>query len=299
MKIFINRKPVEGPYGGGNHFVSAFVNYMSTQGHEVVYDLVPDIDILFMHAISPGNTGIDVRYFADYKNRFPNSKIIHRINECDARKNTEHMDDLLLGASTINDATIFVSNWMKQYFTQKGWACQNTFVLKNGVDTDVYKNSDLNSKPDKIRVVTHHWSNNYLKGFDCYEFLDYLAGKHENIEFTYIGRHRNSFVNANIIEPCSGKELAKNLQGHDVYISGSRQDPGPNHILESIACGIPTYAHADGGGAVEFSGLTHTFKNLIELEKLILQGKFQKNKEEINDWNYCMEQCLRILKIVR
>ena len=135
------------------------------------------------------------------------------------------------------------------------------------------------------------------KYFDCYEFLDYLASKHDDIEFTYIGRHRNSFSsNTKIIAPCSGEELAKNLKGHDVYISGSRFDPGPNHILESIASGIPTYAHLEGGGAVEFTGPTHVFRNLIELEKLILGRKFQANRVEVNDWNYCMDQCLRILK---
>jgi glycosyltransferase involved in cell wall biosynthesis len=297
MRILINRKPVDGPYGGGNNFVSAFVKFMTAHGHEVVHELVPGIDVLFIQDPRPDESHVDIRSIAHYKQSFPSARIIQRINECDARKNTEHMDHLLLSCSTVNDVTVFVSDWMKNYFFQKGWQCQNTFVIKNGVDTSVYAPTNNLETSEKTRVVTHHWSNNYLKGFDCYEFLDYLASKHPNIEFTYIGRHRNSFVNTKIVPPCSGKELAEQLRGHDIYISGSRNDPGPNHILESIASGIPTYAHAEGGGAVEFTGPRHVFRNLIELEKLILRGNFEKNHVEINDWDYCMEQYLRIISI--
>ena len=99
--------------------------------------------------------------------------------------------------------------------------------------------------------------------------LIYMGGK-DQIEFTYIGRHRGTFKNTRCIEPCTGVELSRRLQGHDVYISGSRFDPGPNHILEALAVGLPTYVHKDGGGAVEFAGTDHTFSNLSELEELIL-----------------------------
>jgi len=294
MKILINRAPIDGPWGGGNNFVSAFVDVLSTNGHEIVHSFEPEIDILFIQDPRPDSSGISINEIVQYKSKNPNSKIVQRINECDARKNTEHMDSLLLQCSQFLDKTIFVSDWMKDYFLKKGWKCNNNFSLHNGVNKEIFiekksKKSDLKS------VVAHHWSNNLLKGFDAYEFLDYLAGK-GLIKFTYIGRHRGSFDNTELIEPCHGEKLAKELAGHDVYISGSRFDPGPNHILEALAVGLPAYVHANGGGAVEFAGKSHTFKNLAELEKLILNKNFKKNEYDPITWKECIENYLKVLE---
>ena len=271
MKVLLNRKPVHGPWGGGNGFVKALISGLQNSGHEVVHNLQQDIDCFFIadpraDSASPGLEEI----LQSYGNSKP---IIQRINECDARKNTEHMDILLLECSQYLDKTVFVSKWMENYFLKRGWRCSNICNIHNGVDKNVFQPT---KKPHrKINsIVAHHWSNNILKGFDAYEFLDYLAGK-GIIEFTYIGRHRNSFQNTNIIEPCTGKNLAASLAIHDIYISGSRFDPGPNHILEALAVGLPTYVHRDGGGAVEFAGKNNTFKNLCELEEIILKNNHE------------------------
>ena len=48
MKIYLNRKPVKGPWGGGNKIVATLANHLQLNGHEVVYNLnVPNIDVLF------------------------------------------------------------------------------------------------------------------------------------------------------------------------------------------------------------------------------------------------------------
>ena len=289
MKILINRKPIKGSWGGGNNFVHAFVNCMSESGHHVVHELQPEIDLIFIQDPRYDECGISINEAASYKNSNPSCKIIQRINECDARKGTEHMDSLLQQCSSINDYTIFVSRWMRDYFLEKGWACPKTCVIRNGVNLGIFSPNPINNHT-RISIVAHHWSNNYLKGFDCYEFLDYMSLKYDHVNFTYIGRHRDSFENTNVVKPCWGKDLAKNLGGHTVYISGTRNDPGPNHILEAIACGLPTYVHIEGGGAVEFAGTDHVFRNLIDLEGLILGGKFEKNTTDVNGWEHCLSQ---------
>jgi hypothetical protein len=225
--------------------------------------------------------------------------VIQRVNECDARKGTEHMDNLLLQCSILNTKTIFVSNWMKDYFNKKGWNCKQQEVLHNGVDDSFIENRktcgyDI-SNNKKLKVVTHHWSNNSLKGFDVYEFIDYLTTKEKNIEFTYIGRERGTFKNTCIVPPIHGEELAKELAKHDVYISGSRHDPGPNHVLESIAAGLPTYVHVEGGGSVEFAGLEHAYKNFFEIEKLLLNKDFKNNSYNILRWSDSMKSFWNII----
>ena len=268
MKVLVNRRIVTGPWGGGNNFVIALCKGLEAAGHAVTHTLDSDIECFFMVDPRPDNDCPGLMQLMQQKEKFKYVKVIQRINECDARKNTEHMDPMLLHCSKFIDKTIFVSEWMQNYFVEKGWQCSNYTFVHNGVDNKVFTPGHR-QKGRLKSVVAHHWSNNIMKGFDAYEFLDYMAKK-DLIEFTYIGRHRNTFQNTRCIDPCTGSELAKRLQGHDVYISGSRFDPGPNHILEAIAVGLPTYVHSAGGGAVEFAGRAHTFSNLSELEELIL-----------------------------
>ena len=295
MKVLVNRKVVNGPWGGGNNFVSAFCKGLESYGHKVVHDLEHDVDCFFVVDPRPDNDCPGLAHVLQAKQEGSYSgKIIQRVNECDARKNTEHMDPMLLHCSSFIDKTIFVSDWMMQYFVGKGWKCNNNTSIHNGVDQQVFVPG--NRQKGRLQsVVAHHWSNNIMKGFDAYEFLDYMAKK-DLIEFTYIGRHRNTFTHTRCIDPCTGVDLARRLQGHDVYISGSRFDPGPNHILEALSVGLPTYVHSDGGGAVEFAGSDHTFSNLSELEELILRNNYTPNEYKPISWEQSILMYIRALE---
>ena len=136
----------------------------------------------------------------------------------------------------------------------------------------------------KINIVTHHWSNNRMKGFDIYEKLDKFVGENKDYTFTYIGRHLNTFKNTKIIEPLFGKELGDALGVYDVYISGSKFDPGPNHILESLACNIPTFVCEDGGGSCEFAGKEYTYKDFEDFIELIKVKKLINSTIDIDSW---------------
>jgi hypothetical protein len=285
MKVFINRKPVNGPWGGGNLFIKSFCDNFAIR-NKVVHSLEESIDVLFMQDPRPGNTGISINELISYKNYFPNAKIVHRVNECDARKNTEGVDDMLRQCSEFTDMTIFVSEWMKNYHIEKGWKCKNNQVLINGVMTEFDKNQKINN--GKINIVTHHWSNNYLKGFDIYDKLDEFVKENNEFTFTYIGRERGTFSNTSIIKPLHGKSLMGELSKYDIYVSASRYDPGPNHILESLACKIPTYVHSEGGGSVEFAGTDHVFYNFDELINLLLSKHYVNNNTEIYNWDKAM-----------
>tara|TARA_R100000808_G_C2155541_1_gene168604 strand:- start:26809 stop:27732 length:924 start_codon:yes stop_codon:yes gene_type:complete len=301
MKIAINRSPRPGPWGGGNHFVKGFFDFCNLNSIEIVTNLGhTNIDLIFLMDPRSDSGGFNINDASQYKLHNPNCKLVQRINECDARKNTEHMDIMLLQCSQMIDHTIFVSKWMEEYFGAKGWACPSTSVQHNGVNSAYLKlRKNTKSNSDKLKIVTHHWSNNILKGFDVYDFLDYLAGKRDDIEFTYVGRHRNSFKNTHCISPLSGIELAHELLKHDIYVSGSRFDPGPNHILESLALGLPTYVHAEGGGAIEFAdaGLKQSkvFGGFTELEELILNDSHFQNLYVPISWEECMTQLFSTL----
>ena len=107
MKILINRKPVAGPWGGGNLFVTAFHRVLAEKGHEIVHQFSDDLDIIFLQDPRYDELGISIREVAQYKSQFPDTQVFHRVNECDARKGSRGMDDFLRFCSSFSTKTFF------------------------------------------------------------------------------------------------------------------------------------------------------------------------------------------------
>ena len=290
MKLFINRTVVNGPWGGGNAFVKAMFELAPKLGVYVGSHLNQRYDaVLLMDPRPDETTGIGIEEVRRYKLFQPKTKIIQRVNECDARKQTTGVDQMLAAAGVSNDCTIFVSDWMRDYHQRRQWPCQKTAVIYNGVDRQVFRQREkLNN--GKVNIVTSHWSNNIYKGHDVHQWLDEFVGKHSNdFSYTFIGRHQNQFKNTKHIEPLFGQALGDELGKYDVFVTGTRADPGPNHCLESMSCGIPTYAHFEGGGAVEFVDENHVYKTPEDLETILLSKTFTQNSLSLMDWEACVK----------
>jgi glycosyltransferase involved in cell wall biosynthesis len=297
VNLFINRKPVQGPWGGGNLFVKAFYDEMRRLGHRVSEHLSDELDVLFVQDPRPAHDQINLDSILSYKNATPNVRIVHRVNECDARKGTTGVDNFLRECSKHTDHTVFVSEWMREYHLARGWHCRSHSVLYNGVNLGHFSpQKKLNN--GKINIVTHHWSDNPLKGADVYSFLDELVGRDSSFSFTYIGRTKQKFKNTHVVEPLSGKDLGDCLGKYDVYVSGSRFDPGPNHIIESLACGLPTFAFVDGGGACEFAGSRHVFYDQNSLLHCLRNyQEIGKNDSKLPvSWGDCMQNLDKTLR---
>lgn len=299
MKIYVNREPIRGPWGGGNHWVGAIRKAIHISQHELLSlkDHNARPDVILLAGLTNDGKGISAEQAISYKMYLNESaKLILRVNENDARKGTTGIDQMLKKVASHMDGTVFVSNWIKEYFEEKEWPCKKTTVIYNGVDGEIYK-SNKKIDNNKINIVTHHWSDNFLKGFDIYDKIDEFVGQHPTkFSFTYIGRHRNTFKNTTLIRPLYGKALGEELGKYDVYVSGSRFDPGPNHITESISCGLPTYVHKEGGGSVEFAGKDHVYENWEELRMLLLNENFKQNKTSFSNWDSCSQQYINFLE---
>lgn len=289
MKLYVNRKIVKGPWGGGNKWVEAFVKGLQDSLVQSV-DPYTSPDVIVVAGLDNDGASITAEQAVMFKLMYsPKTKIVLRVNENDARKGTTGVDDAWLKVSEHVTGTVFVSHWLQDYFLNKGWKCNNNTVIHNGVDGDVF-NEQPKLENGKVNIVAHHWSNHPMKGFDFYEKIDEFVKKNKGFEFTYIGRDRRTFKNTNLVHPLSGKKLGEELGKHDVYVSASRFDPGPNHILESISCGLPTYVHVDGGGCVEFAGNDHVFSDWKQLEKLLKTKKFVKNEFKPQSWKTCIDE---------
>jgi hypothetical protein len=307
VRICFNRTPVSGPWGGGNNFVVNMSNHLREQGHEVVYSLIRNVDIIFMIDPRPSQYGFSIVDIFNYKNKFPEVKIIHRINECDKRKGTDLMDNSLLRSNLIADKTVFISNWLAEYFIEKGFNREYD-VIYNGCNADIFyplKNKKL-EKP--LKLVTHHWSDNWMKGFDIYVEIDKFLKNNKEFEFSYIGRYNQRYTPAftKVVEPLHGDELGNELRKHDIYVTASRWEPCGMHHIEGAASGMPTLFHEQGGGINELCrehgyGFNN-FESFLEKLSLLRENYFEIRKKinyENIDITNCCKKYYRLMRSLK
>jgi hypothetical protein len=308
MKVYINRMPITGPWGGGAIFINAFHKRAPAMCDFIIDETGrTPLDVILLAGLDNDGYGISIDQAFLYKlYARRDCQIVLRVNENDARKDTHHMDEMLVRVSEHLDGTVFVSRWLQQYFNDRGWKCQNQAVIINGVAGDVFTSQPkLNN--GKLNIVAHHWSDNRMKGADIYEKIDQLVGEHpDKFAFTYIGRHQCDFKHTTVVRPLAGHALGQELGKHDVYVSASRFDPGPNHILEALSCGLPTYVHKDGGGCVEFAGNVGVYSDWDQLRLLLnvsnpkLLNKFTVkepfNPFTLRGWTPCVQEYINFLE---
>jgi len=257
MKVAIGYRPQSGPWGGGNRFVGNLTAVLGTAGHRIAFDLAEDdVDVVLL--MDPRSrvpnfsfgAGAILRYLAV---RNPQAIVVHRVNECDERKNTRTMNFRLRLANYCADHTVFVGAWLRDLPTWTRHPPRASSVIHNGADTAEFHAKGFmpwNGR-DPLRLVTHHWGGNRMKGFDIYEMLDRMLAAPawcRRIAFTYIGNVPRGFrfARARHLPPMTGPELAEELRSHHGYVTASINEPGGNHQNEGALCGLPLLYRSSG-----------------------------------------------------
>lgn len=277
MKASLNIKFIDGPFGGAMQFARTFREYLEKQNVEVVTTLEDDnIDIIF-HIVPFPHMEISSYSFldaADYKRSHPKAKIILRINECDERKGTHHMNPLIIQASHYSDHIIYIASWLKPLFEAQGLnpAIPSSVIL-NGADNTIFhsRNKLPWNGSDKMKIVTHHFGGNYMKGHDMYQKLDQLLSRKEFsdiFEFTFIGNipENIAYEHTRVITPLSGISLGDELRRHHIYITATRNEPAGMHHVEGALCGLPLL-YLESGALPEYChdyGVGFTEENFVE-----------------------------------
>ena len=283
--------------GWWKRFFENFNKSLKKKNFKITFNLKEnDIDIIFI---------IDPRYNNPYlsftvgqainyklfKNH--NTLIIHRINECNKKryKSNLDIDKILKRANKFADHTIFVSKWLKNQPISKN---KNKFIRKvilNGSDEKIFNTKgrkNFNYK-SKLKLVTHHWSDNWNKGYKYYKLLDNLINKKywkSKIEFSYIGKvpKNINFKNTKIIEHLNNYKLSNKLKTFDGYITGSKYEPGSNHQNEAALCGLPLFYinHSSMPEYCKNYGVAFNDHNFeIKLKKFYKNYIFYKKIKEI------------------
>lgn len=254
-------RPAGGPWGGSSPFVQQFKAYLEWRGYEVRFDLRRGADVIVLIDPRPDlqNKSFGLEEIVRYKAANPGVKVLHRVNECDKRKQTAFMDGLLADANRIADYTVFISGWVRDYHAERWFdRTRPHTVIYNGADPRVFHPIGSRAwcaRDGQFRLVTHHWSSNPLKGFDIYSQIDRLIadGELQGVELWVIGRWPENvrWVSARTFPPTHGADLADRLRECHAYVTASRWEPCGMHHVEGAQCGLPLLYHEDGGGIVE------------------------------------------------
>ena len=286
MKIAFNIHTKKGPYGGGNQFLINLENYLKKKKIQVRNNLNDD-DINIILILDPRlrhphlNFSIgDIFRYIKFKN--PNAIIVHRINECDERKQTNFMNKLLKSTNEMADHTVFVANWLKKLNL---WNMGPNSTIYNGSNKKIFYIRNRKKKLP-IKLVTHHWSNNFMKGFKVYKKIDDLMEEpywQNKIEFTYIGNLPKGFKfkNSKVIRPLNQKKISSIISQNHIYVTGSICEPGGNHQNEGALCGLPIL-YLNSGCFPEYCkgyGVKFEYRNFEnKLKEVISKYSYYKKK---------------------
>lgn len=284
MNISIGSNIRSGPWGGGNQFAINLSRYLEAHGHQVRFDLKdPRLDLIIL---TEPRTHLRISAFGSQEiTRYLLTKnqkaiVLHRINVNEqAESNSSHTThQAILTANKVADHTVFVSSWLKNLYTQLGFQ-QESSVILNGANTEIFDSHGHQrwNRQSPLKLVTHHWSANWFKGFDIYQKLDELTGTpkyNERISFTYIGHLPQNFkLHFSIYQPpLTGKALASILRQCHVYLTAARFESGSNHQNEGACCGLPLL-YINSGSLPEYCegyGIPYQPENFEEkLEEMI------------------------------
>ena len=81
MKVYLNRTPKTGPWGGGIKTVNKLAEAIVSSGHELTHKLEAGIDVIFCIDPRPNERGEWYQHFVNYRNTFPKTKIIQRVGD--------------------------------------------------------------------------------------------------------------------------------------------------------------------------------------------------------------------------
>ena len=286
MRVYINRKPVTGPWGGGNKTLTELVKQLVNAGHEVVYQLNHnDIDLIFCFDPRPNNIGEWYQNFIDYKIKH-RTPIVQRVGDCGTHGKPQ-LTDLVKQSVQYSDFIIFPSDWARKLIGYDGRNCQ---IIHNAPLAAFHEAKRTHPQEgEKIRIVSHHWSPNPKKGYSLYKKLDeYLLGR-DNLSFMYIGQWPiEPLVNSEYYSPTGdNKFISEKISACDIYLTASEEEAGANHVLEGMACGLPVVYHMNGGSIPEYChGYGLGFENFDQMIASLRAVKKDYNRYKSNVLKY-------------
>ena len=148
---------------------------------------------------------------------------------------------------------------------------QKLFKNNNIKNYSIIKNSyqKINkhkiSRYKKLKVLISSWSDNWIKGFEIYQYIDSLLDEFDTFEVDFIGRKPLEFRNINYLGVMSNENLKKNYIKYDIYLTASLLDPCSNSLAEAKSNNCMIIARNNGGHPELIGKYDLLFKNHNDL----------------------------------
>ena len=114
-RIALNAYPLYSSWGGGNQWLRQLVSALRSFGYSVQFSLHGRVDCIIIANSRKSHTvtfGLDD--IMEYRVRHPHVPCLHRINDTDKHRDTNHIDDLLSQLNEVAQFTIFISDWVRE-----------------------------------------------------------------------------------------------------------------------------------------------------------------------------------------
>jgi len=246
MKIHIVFPFKQGPWGGGNQFLTALKEIFRARG---IFAKSPeDANVILFNSHHSLSNIVSLRAM------YPNCVFVHRVDGpltlVRGGGIRNRMIDRAIFSLTrsIADVTIFQSQWSKDQATQFGYRPRPfDTIIHNACNKEIFfPKTEGRDRRKKISLIMTSWSANMNKGFAMYSYLD------QHLDFskydcTFIGNTPVSFSHIRVLPPVSSEDIATYLREADIFVTASRHDPCSNALIEALSVGLPAVALNDGG----------------------------------------------------
>lgn len=166
-----------------------------------------------------------------------------------SRKNYT-MKKNLFGANN-NFTIIACSEWIANFVRQSFLKDKPIRVINNGVDLNVFKNSeslDTNKKTFHVLAVSNVWNKD--KGFDDILKLREILSNEYEITIVGVAKQQLNSLPQGIVgieRTQNVHELVALYSNADVFVNPTYADNFPTVNLEALACGTPVITYCTGG----------------------------------------------------
>lgn len=193
-----------------------------------------------------------------------------------SKKNYSEKKKLFL---SVKPTLLLSCNWMNEIVSRSFFDKTKRVIIRNGVDTSIFKKVDSNIKNDLnienkkiILCVSQYWIEK--KGiYDIIKLSNIISNDYQII---LIGRLNVKVVLSNNIIHIpfvgSAQKLAQYYSSADVLFNPTYEDTYPNVNVEATACGLPIVCYKTGG-AVES----------VDSKCVVEQGDLEKSYQLIKE----------------
>jgi hypothetical protein len=204
----------------------------------------------------------------------PRAIAVHRINECDERKDTKTVNFRLRIANAAADHTVFIASWLRDLAVWRRHTSSS--VILNGGDERIFRRGSARSwsGSEPFKLVTHHWGAHAKKGWDVYRVIDDMLGRpewHEKLSMTFIGNVPADIdiKHIAVVPPLDGPALGSALAEHHAYVTASVNEPAGMHHVEGALTGLPLLYRKSGALPEYCSGFGEAFDGPEDIESAI------------------------------